>query len=90
MAAVQDLLVQEGEVAPGVVCDRDGWLALSGETCPFCGEAVRRTPDVIEELVAAVTDEGGSIEHVAAETPLRELVAAATLRFPLPAPPDAG
>lgn len=47
---------------------------------------LRRTPDVVDELVQAVIDEGGSVEHVAAETPVREHVAAATLRFPLPHP----
>ncbi|MFC4031654.1 hypothetical protein ACFO3J_09205 [Streptomyces polygonati] len=86
VAAARDLLVQEGDVVPGVVCEEDGWLGLSAEACPLCGEGVRRTPDVVDELVAAVIDEGGSVQHVRADTPLREHVAAATLRFPLPAP----
>ncbi|MYS22730.1 peptide chain release factor subunit 1 [Streptomyces sp. DvalAA-14] len=89
VAAARSLLVQDGETVPGVVCDRDGWLALSGTTCPLCGEAVRQTPDVVDELVAAVIEDGGSIEHVRAKTPLREHVAAATLRFPLPPRPGA-
>lgn len=87
VAATRTLLVQNGEVAPGVVCDRDGWLGLSGDVCPFCGEGVRRTPDVIDELVASVIEEGGSVTHVEARTPLRDQVAAATLRFPLPPEP---
>ncbi|WP_405578836.1 hypothetical protein [Streptomyces sp. NBC_01190] len=87
VAAARTLLVQEGEVAPGVVCDQDGWLALTGETCPFCGQAVRKTPDVIDELVAAVIAEGGSVNHVAADTRLNGQVTAAMLRFPLPAGP---
>lgn len=61
-----------------------GWFALSGETCPLCGGPTRQTPDVIDELIEAVIDEGGAIRHVRAETELREQLAAASLRFPLP------
>jgi peptide subunit release factor 1 (eRF1) len=84
VAAIQTLLVQEGATAAGVVCDDSGWLALAGDTCPLCGKATRHTPDVIDELVQAVIDEGGSIEHVEADTPLKEQALAAALRFPLP------
>jgi peptide chain release factor subunit 1 len=86
-AAVGQLLVQEEVVQPGVVCDTDGYLAVEGEQCPVCGRELRPTPDVVDELVQAVIDEGGGVEHVAADTPLREHVTAATLRFPLPARP---
>jgi peptide chain release factor subunit 1 len=87
VAAVQMLLIQEGAVAEGVVCDRDRWLALSGETCPLCGEPTRHTPDVIDELAEAVIDTSGAVEHVVAETELSEHVVGASLRFPLPPPP---
>jgi peptide chain release factor subunit 1 len=87
VAAVNGLLVQDGAVAPGVVCDRDRWLALAGETCPLCERPVRATPDVLDELVQLVIDDGGSIEHVSADTPLKEYVVAAALRFPLPPEP---
>jgi peptide chain release factor subunit 1 len=86
-AAIGQLLVQDGVVLPGAVCDVDGYLSVDGEQCPVCGRTLRRTPDVLDELVQAVIDEGGSVEHVAADTPLREHVAAATLRFPVPPPP---
>ena len=86
-AAVSQLLVQDGVMFQGAVCDADGYLAVEGDRCPLCGRVLRRTPDVIDELVQAVIDEGGSVEHVAADTPLREHVAAATLRFPVPPPP---
>jgi hypothetical protein len=86
-AAVNQLLVQDEVVLPGAVCDNDGYLAVEGDRCPVCGRVLRRTPDVVDELVQAVIDEGGSVEHVAAETPLREHVTAATLRFPLPPHP---
>jgi peptide chain release factor subunit 1 len=87
IAAVDSLLIQEGATAPGVICDRDGWLALSGDTCPLCGEPTRKTSDVIDELVEAVIEEGGSIEHALADTELKEHLVGAALRFPLPPNP---
>jgi hypothetical protein len=45
---------------------------------------------VIDELMEAVIDEGGSIRHVEEDTDLKEHLVAAALRFPLPPePPDA-
>jgi peptide chain release factor subunit 1 len=88
VAGIDHLLVQDGAVAGGVVCDRDGWLALSGAVCPLCGEPSRKTVDVIDELMEAVIDEGGSIEHVLADTELKEHFVAAALRFPLPPEPS--
>ncbi|MET8141087.1 hypothetical protein ABZU32_12330 [Sphaerisporangium sp. NPDC005288] len=88
VAAVQALLVQEGATAPGVVCDESGWLGTGGDACPLCGKATRRTPDVIGELADAVIEEGGSVEHVQADTELKEHLVAASLRFPAPPPPD--
>lgn len=87
VAAIQTLAVQEAATVPGVVCDRSGWLALAGDTCPLCGEPTRPTPDVIDELVEAVIDEGGSVRHVGVDTELRRHVVGAMLRFPLPPRP---
>ena len=87
---IQTLLVQDGAQAPGVVCDESGWLARSGGTCPLCGKVTRSTPDVIDELVQAVVDEGGSIRHVRAQTQLGDALTAAELRFPLPPRPADG
>jgi hypothetical protein len=89
VGAIQTLLVLDGATAPGVVCDESGWLALSGEVCPLCGNATRRTPDVIDELAQVTIDEGGTIHHVDADTQLRDYVVGADLRFPLPQRPDA-
>ncbi|USX53778.1 hypothetical protein [Lentzea sp. HUAS12] len=83
-AAVDLLLVQEDVMTPGVVCDENHWLATEGTTCPLCGRKLRRTPDVLDELVESVINEAGSVEHVRADTPLRDHVVAAQLRFPLP------
>jgi hypothetical protein len=87
VAAVQTLLVQEDAVVPGVVCDACGWLASTGETCALYGQPVRHTPDVIEEMVTTVIDEGGSIKHVQADTELKQHLTAASLRFTLPPEP---
>jgi hypothetical protein len=43
---------------------------------------------VIDELVEAVIDEGGSIQHVRADTELRAHLTAAWLRFTLPPGPS--
>jgi peptide chain release factor subunit 1 len=88
-AAVQTLLVEEGARVPGVVCDESRWLARSGDICPLCGSETRHTNDVIEELVEAVIDAGGSIYHIAVDTPLRKHLTGAELRFPLPPRSDA-
>jgi peptide chain release factor subunit 1 len=88
-AAIDRLLVQDGVERPGVVCDHDGWMGLDGAECPVCGRRTRAVPDVLDELVQEVMDEGGSVEHVLADTPLREHVTAAHLRFPLPPGPTA-
>jgi peptide subunit release factor 1 (eRF1) len=87
IAAIQRLLVQEDATAAGVVCGESGWLAESGDSCIICGRPTRKTDDVIDELAEAVIDTGGTVEHVSADTPLREHVAAADLRFPLPPKP---
>lgn len=84
--AIQLLLVHDDEVVPGRVCDNCGWLGLEGAECPVCGQRVRETPDVIDEMVAAVIDASGRVEHVYAETPLAQHLVAAFLRFPVPAP----
>ena len=89
VAAVQHLLVEEGAAAPGVVCDACGWLACSGQVCALCGGRVRQAPDVIDDLVQAVIDEGGSVEDIAAGTDLDGRRAAAALRFPPPPDPTA-
>jgi peptide chain release factor subunit 1 len=87
VAAIGRLLVQDDVTASGVVCDQSSWLAETGDTCPICGEATRKTEDVVDELSQAVIDAGGTVEHVFADTALREHLVAADLRFPLPPRP---
>ena len=86
--AIQRLLVQDDATVPGVVCDESGWFARSGDACIICGKPPRRTEDVVDELAEMVIDTSGSVEHVLADTPLREHTLAAELRFPLPPKPD--
>ena len=43
---------------------------------------------MVDELVQFVMDEGGSVEHVSADTVLKEHAVAATLRFHLPPLPQ--
>jgi peptide chain release factor subunit 1 len=84
VAAIRTLLVHDGAIAPGVVCDASGWLGTTADACPLCGRPTRSTPGVIDELVEAVIDEGGSIQYVQADTILRDRLTAAWLRFGLP------
>jgi peptide chain release factor subunit 1 len=84
--AVHQLLVQADASAPGRVCDSCGWLGRFGERCPVDGRPTRETPDVIDDMAAHVHDTGGSVEHVYADTPLRDHAVAALLRFPVPRP----
>jgi len=88
VAAVDCLLVEDGVIEPGVVCDQDRWLGLGGQTCPICGRPTRSVPDVVDELCETVIENGGKVEHVTADTPLRDHVLGAYLRFPLPDPPE--
>lgn len=62
---------------------RGGWRSKASSV-PVCGDPIRSTPDVIDELGEAVVDEGGSVRTVRVETKLDELLTACTLRFELP------
>lgn len=90
IAAVDTLLALDGAVMPGVVCDKSGWLACSGDTCPLCDGPTRSTPDVIDELAQEVIAEGGSVKHIADDERLAEFLVAASIRFPLPPQPTIG
>ncbi|MGK8521758.1 hypothetical protein ACRS6B_09480 [Nocardia asteroides] len=82
--AVDTLLIQDGAMVSGVVCDSCGWLGLSGAECPVSGDRPRRSEDILDELAQSVIDDSGSVRHVKADTELKEHLAAAILRFPLP------
>ncbi|MGH3273107.1 MAG: hypothetical protein ACRDNZ_02125 [Streptosporangiaceae bacterium] len=88
VAAASTLLVLDGAASvPGVVCDASRWLALTGGTCPVCGQPTRRSRDVLGDLAEAVRAEGGAIRRINDDDRLREHTVAARLRFRLPGGP---
>lgn len=87
LAAIRTLAVDTDAVAPGVVCDRDGLLAAAGVHCPLCSDALREVPDVIDELVKTVIEDGGEVRHIEVESDLRTHLTGALLRFELPPHP---
>jgi peptide chain release factor subunit 1 len=86
--AIERLLIHDDSQAPGWACDNCGWLGLSplSRECPVCGQPIRDTPDIIDEMAAKVFDTSGRVEHVYADTPLVDHIVAANLRFPVPRP----
>jgi peptide chain release factor subunit 1 len=84
--AVQQLLVDVDARADGRACDNCGWLGLEGDTCPIDGYATRESRDIVDDMAARVLDASGGVEHVYANTPLRDHALAALLRFPVPRP----
>ena len=84
VAAIDTLLINGDVVVPGAVCDQCGWLSLSEGNCPNCNVALRPVGDVIDELTEDVINEGGSVEHIYADTPLKEHQVGAFTRFPVP------
>jgi peptide chain release factor subunit 1 len=89
LRAIATLLVEQRVEAPGVICDHDHWIALAGARCPLCGRRTRQVPDVVDELVEAVIEEGGEVAHISADdTPLHHHGTAAALRFVLPPRPS--
>jgi peptide chain release factor subunit 1 len=89
MSAIDTLLMRDDAAVPGVVCDDCRWLAAAGDLCPVCGSHPRHTPDILDELAAAVIGTDGSVRQIAADLISEEYLAAAKLRFP-PPPPDQG
>lgn len=88
-SAIEQLCILEDEQAPGRVCDECGWLGLGTGDCPHCGAATRQTPDVIDDMVAAVLNAGGHVANVHQDPALAEQLVAATLRFRIPVPAPA-
>jgi hypothetical protein len=80
--AVRLLLVPDDAAAAGWSCAQCGTLSVSGGECAVCAAATWHVPDIVEELIGRVLDEGGNIEPVrGAAQGIAGL--AAQLRFPL-------
>jgi peptide chain release factor subunit 1 len=86
--AVEQLLIDQDAEVGGQVCDNCGWLGLSGQSCPVCGQSTRRSSDIIGNLAVAVVGASGTVTQVAADHLLAEELVAAFLRFPVPPPQD--
>jgi len=59
---VQTLVVPDDGLVPGYECGRCGTLSLVADTCcPDWGTAALPVPDVIEEMVSRVLEDGGDV-----------------------------
>jgi hypothetical protein len=80
--AVRLLLVPDDAAAAGWACERCGTLSITGGECAVCRAVTWQVPDIVEELIGKVLDDGGSAEPVrGAERGIGGL--AAGLRFPI-------
>lgn len=79
--AVAHLLVAHEEMISGFACGRCGALTVGPDECPDWDTAARAVPDLLEEMVRKVLDDGGLV------TTLRDapFTVAAKLRFPVTA-----
>jgi hypothetical protein len=55
------LIVPASGLVPGYECGRCGTLSLTPESCPDWGTAPLPVPDVVEEMVARVLEDGGDV-----------------------------
>jgi hypothetical protein len=55
------LIVPADGLVPGYECGRCGTLSLAPDSCPDWGTAPLPVPDVIEEMVARVLEDGGDV-----------------------------
>jgi peptide subunit release factor 1 (eRF1) len=81
--AIELLLLDAGDVVPGVACPSCGWLARSGAVCPGCGTSTRRVADLYDAAAEAARAGGGRVRYVLADTPLAHFEAGAVVRFPV-------
>jgi hypothetical protein len=59
---VQSLVIPADDLVPGYECGRCGTLSLDADTCcPDWGTAALPVPDVIEEMVSRVLEDGGGV-----------------------------
>lgn len=79
---VQTLVVHEGYRAPGYQCQGCGYLTTkNGHDCPFCGQSMMQIKDAVEMAVRKVMKDGGEVEIVYENPPLREIGMGGLLRY---------
>ncbi len=80
--AVHTLLVDNDWTRPGAVCPKCGYLGTTPGTCPMCGSELSTTDDLVEEAIELAVERGSFVEHVFADSPLKnEGHIGALLRF---------
>ncbi|MGZ4648773.1 baeRF10 domain-containing protein [Oryzihumus sp.] len=85
--AIDTLFLREQDEAPGVVCDGCGWLGEEGEVCPVDGRPLRRTPDIVDEMLQSVLRDSGTVHTLEDGVAPEARSPLAHLRFPLPPEP---
>lgn len=81
VSAVHSLFVRIGAHIFGFVCDDCGWMSVTGGECQACGAEPRRVNDLVDDVIAAVIRDGGTVEGIGPDTVLDEEVVGGLLRF---------
>jgi peptide chain release factor subunit 1 len=79
--AIAELIVEGTDLRSGYRCGTCGSLALHGPVCGTCGGVGDPVPDVIDRLVAAVSDSGGEVAYALSPTAVNDCLVGASLRF---------
>jgi hypothetical protein len=80
VGVVATLIVPPDRLVPGYECGRCGALSLAPDSCSDWGTALLPVPDVIEEMVSRILEDGGEVAVVCdGSSPV-----AARLQLPVP------
>jgi len=72
MGAVHLLFVEEDWRRPGVLCRNCGFLGLTDNKCPGCGQEPIHVSDMVEEVIESAIRTGSIIEHVNSQAGLAD------------------
>jgi peptide subunit release factor 1 (eRF1) len=79
---VEVLLYEPGLKASGIVCPRDRWMGVEGESCPIDGGPVERRANILEDAVQSALGQSAEVLPVGERAELGPFGGiAATLRF---------
>ncbi|MCF7803999.1 MAG: hypothetical protein K9N46_01685 [Candidatus Marinimicrobia bacterium] len=79
---IETLIVQDNFSTKGWYCPECNHLSVKEQTCPLDGSELRRTPDLIDNLIFNVLKQGASIEMIAGDMGHLDNVGA-ILRYPI-------